>query len=383
MLPKKLLTELLTCMDATFNEQGIEQFTVINKPAFGNESREVVANGTPIPQGIRSYVDFLEKNNKTFDFIKQYCESNDYKAHALVAAFYANFQKVFEFAGGKVNLRSTFLDYFLLGNDSLPFIGRDNVKQSVETMLNEKRVKITVLKGKPRMGLSYTSEYLSEVAEKTGKYEVIKVNLREIKNEYAPDDPKPQLLYASHVAAYISGKLAIGYDVDPESKTLFKHTPFIGALKKYLEKELKENNKTYLFFIDQMEVAPVNDVRNIILGIVGLSLEGSKCCYTFLSGLRDEGVLDGPIDTITLRHLRSPLNTVPIDSFDKQQVQDYFKRLHKYLSETYEWSETEETFLEKMNEAVVTPDDLNPPNVETIGENVANWYEHFRTENSL
>ncbi|HEX6227753.1 MAG TPA: hypothetical protein VFZ52_25215 [Chryseolinea sp.] len=383
MLPKQLLTELLTSMEATFDEPGIKQFTFIHKDKFGEEYINIVADGTPRPAGLRAFVSYLEKNNNTFKFIKQYCEDNAYKDHQLVFAFYNNFKDVFEFAGEKVNLKRQFLDYFLLENESLPFIGRDNVKQSVETLLNAKRPKITVLKGRSRMGLSYTSQYLNEVANKTGQYELFRVDLRSIKNEYAPDDPKPQLLYASHVAAYIAGKLAIGFDVDPESKTLFKHSPFIGALKKYLEKEQKENNKTYLFFIDQLEAAPVNDVRNIILGIVGLSLEGSKCCYTVLSGLREEGILDGPIDTTTLRQLRSPLNTVPIDSFDEAQVTAYFKRIHKHLSDTYQFDETEETFLEKMNNLVVTPNDLVPPNVEIIGENVANWYEHFRTENSL
>lgn len=379
MLPKQLFNDLLASMESTFDEQGIVQFTAIHEDKFGEEYPNVVAQGTSLPKGLRMYLEFLEKNNHTFKFIREYCEDATYKDINSVSTFYADFQKVYEFKGQVPSLRSEFLDYIFVDNDSQPFIGRQNVKTAVETLLNNKRPRITVLKGESRMGLSYIRRYLNEVAARTGQFELVNVDLREIKNEYAPDAPVPQLLYASHVAAYISGILAIGFDVKPDEKTSFKHSPFIGALKKHIQ----ATNKTYLFFIDQFEVPPANDVRNIILGIVNLSLDGALKCYTFLSGVREEGILDGPIDTTMLRHIKSKLNTVPMDWFDEQQIETYFKQLYKHLTDTYEWNETEGDFLQKMYSLVVTPDDLAPPNVETIGENVANWYEDFRAQNSL
>src|ERR1700754_2854482 len=135
MLPEPLRTMLLNCIDVTMDKPTIQEFTVVNRDILGVTYDTVVSPVTPQQEGHRTYIAKLEKLNTIFYFIRLYCD--EYIANLIVKDLYTEFRKTYE--GSSVEparIRGEFLDCILVENNSLPFIGRSEIKEAVLRMLN-------------------------------------------------------------------------------------------------------------------------------------------------------------------------------------------------------------------------------------------------------
>src|SRR5436190_1901262 len=183
MIPNQLKTKLLETMHACMDLPAIQQFTIINKDVFAISYDDAVGQIGPI-QGFPKYVDKLEQFDTVFYFIRLLCDeySKNIRATELKEQFYRIYEDT---SNGGMRIRGEFLDSIMLENNTLPFIGRHNIKVSLQQMLNSQQSRISLIKGSPRMGRSYLQHYLSEIAGKTRRYELVPIDLAAVHSEFA------------------------------------------------------------------------------------------------------------------------------------------------------------------------------------------------------
>jgi len=353
-----------TCMNLT----AIQEFTLINRDLFGFSYDEVVPAVEPFTKGISSYVKKLEEDDTLFYFIRLLCDK--YKSHAYGRELKKEFYKIYEDTNlGRTMIRGEFLDCIMVENNSLPFIGRQNIKVSLQQMLNRQRSRISIVKGSNRTGRSYLQHYLSEIAGKTQRYELVSIDLGMVHREFAEAD---ECLWGSHLAAYIGGHLGLPVSIDPSSKALFKHTPFIGQLRNYI----RETQRILLFFFDQFEaITPAMDLSSLILGIADLSLEQFGIeSYSFLTDSGERQLTNIPFRLRAV--LSHPASTLVVDDFDQVQVEAFFKKVYLYMSTAYHIDGDMESFLANVNSQLLPPAAYEPPNVERIGQTVTQWIQN-------
>jgi|GraSoiStandDraft_4_1057263.scaffolds.fasta_scaffold00895_14 hypothetical protein len=367
MIPNQLKTKLLETMHACMDLPAIQQFTIINKDVFAISYDDAVGQIGPI-QGFPKYVDKLEQFDTVFYFIRLLCDeySKNIRATELKEQFYRIYEDT---SNGGMRIRGEFLDSIMLENNTLPFIGRHNIKVSLQQMLNSQQSRISLIKGSPRMGRSYLQHYLSEIAGKTRRYELVPIDLAAVHSEFAEAE---ESLWGSHVAAYIGGYLGLPVAVDPAAKGLFKHTPFIGQLRNYI----RERQRTCLFFFDQFEaITPALDLSSFILGIADLALDQSGVeSYSFLAGSSDREITNIPFRLRAV--LAQPSSTLVVDNFDQAQVETFFKKVYLYMSTVYKIDDDMDTFMTNVNSDLLPPSIYAPPNVERIGRTVMQWLQN-------
>lgn len=370
MIPSDLRIKLLAAMNACMDHSAIHQFTIINKDILGISYEEAIPPIAPLTEGFEKYVDKLDEYHTTFYFIRLLCD--EYPNNLLVKELKALFYNIYEDTNlGETRIRGEFLDCIMLENNSLPFIGRLDLKVSLQQMLNRKQSRISLIKGSSRMGRSYLQHYLSEIGGITQSYELVPVDLAMVHNEFANEE-NPESLWGSHVAAYISGYLGLSTVVDPNAKELFKHTPFIGQLRNYI----RESKRTLLFFFDHFEaITPALDLTSFILGIADLSLDQSGIIsYSFLAGSSHRELTNVPFRLKAV--LKQPTSTLTLDNFDQAQVETFFKKLFLYMSTAYKVDDDMNSFLAHVNSDLLPPSAYAPPNVERIGQTVIQWLQN-------
>jgi len=372
MLPDDLKKLLLASMNATFTNSSFQQFTATRKELFGIDYESVSTGTTPLDKGLAAYLQRMEESRRTCYFVKEYYDA--YPANQLVSQMFDSFRQMFAFNEAEpFRIRSEFLDCLMINEESLPFVGRENVKEAVYKLLNGRKSRITLLEGESRSGLSYTRWYLMEVAKKTNAFEVVYVDFKKVFMEY---DKSVGLVYAADIANFINDYLNIGFSFDPDKKETFKITPFLGKLKEYVEK----TKRTYLFFFDQFDVLTYTDVTNFVQGIADLSLGlNPDFCYIVLSGCKDTGAWQSDLSRI----INQKQNKLSIEPFDKVNLELFFRKIYIYLSAFHEVDTTWEGFKSQVFEPMATPDLFKTPNAEKVGNAVWSWYERFCEENAI
>lgn len=361
-------TALLQAMIDSLSLDAVQQLTSDNREILNSSYDDCIPSAIGLNKGLSRYIDELEKLSTVTIFIFVLC--NKFPGNASVKKLKDEFDKTYTSNEGKNSAYcAAFLDSILLENLTLPFIGRSEVKVKIQQMLNKRTARFSLIKGGSRMGRSYLQHYFSDVATRTNGFELVTVDLAYVHNEYcAPDEP----LWGSQLAAYLTGRLGLDADVDPNSKATFKHTPCTGLIRNYL----KEQNRKCLFYFDQFEsITPSQDLFPFIYAVADLSLGGNgQENFAILSGASPNNL---GLIPFALKSLLSQGNIeVNLPEFSEEQVDAFFFKYYHYLSsEVGELEMTLEDFLANIHSKVIVEDDYKSPNVERIGLKVRAWYD--------
>ncbi len=238
-------------------------------------------------------------------------------------------------------------------NQTAPFIIRSPFDKRMKGMIAKEKIKVVLLKGESRTGLSYSYNFIKHAAD---KHDVQCVHLP-LKTLFSQEGIASSL----PLAGYLINKMDIDYTLpdDEEFKLTVFFSSFIGKVNKMEGK--------FLIFIDDLASFPMTtNCANFIISLAQAVQNDLKNTCLILAGFKD----------FLPSEILDMIREVPLRSFDEDDLDSFFKTFYATLPEIVDnrLTETEEEFVSKSKELIKKRADLNQiPNVENVGRQVKKY----------
>lgn len=365
-----LLGRLTTCVVKTFVGSGeLDFFTGVRTDHLSLKFGDLVAGGAfPFDQLVFKYCELLNVRSRAvllFDLL--WHEKPGFQQLPEAVDLRQRLQQV----APTVADQPPFYDFKLVRAENMPFIDRRELKQKVGELLHGSIRQCLLINGESGAGLTYTRLYLSEVAAFTGRFSVVDINLKKLARRI---DGQVQLIHiARHLVRTLPG-FAVDYDLTDSEQ--FKYDIFYRDFQNFLANA----TQPYFLFFDQFEVPYAEDVFYFLTDLVETLLDGLliKNCYLILAGFREVQEWEFEV--------RMSLEAVKIESFTREQVEDFLGALYEWLREKFNVAFTKDELLTTLreNEAFLADelyqDARSSPNVTEVGRGITEWFQGLRTQ---
>lgn len=367
-LSSSFKSQLVDSLLATVAETDIKDFFIRHHEIIGAPYGHIISRGDTYPEHIKSIVEFVDKAGTWLYFIRLLRE--DFPQAPAIQSFYEEqFCKMFKDEADAIAFNPDFLDCIFVKHH-LPFINRNTLKFQLGQMLEEKTSPLLFLEGEGKTGISYVRWYLSDMAQKSGQFQLEYIDMKYILNHVLQNRSR---ISAAHLAEYLNDQLNAGIEIDASSQKVFKVVSFLSSLRQHL----RSSNTPVMLFFDHLDNMMEPDALDFIHQLVNQSMMQNLPCYIILSGVKDLSMWEKEIITI----LMNRKNRIQFQSFTKSDVENFFSKVYSYLTVVYGLNTSQAEFVENILKQI-NFNKIPLPNVSVIGRAAGNWYQEFQNNNS-
>lgn len=366
-LSSSFKTQLANAILSTLAETDVRDFFMRHQEIIGAPYGHIISRGNTYPENIESIVEFVDKAGTWLYFIKRLKE--DFPQAPGIRTFYEEqFCKMFKDEAESVAFNPDFLDCIFVKHH-LPFINRNTLKFQLGLMLEGKTSPLLFLEGEGKTGVSYVRWYLSDMAQKSGQFQLEYIDMKYILNHVLQNRSR---ISAVHLAEYLNDQLNAGIEVHASSQKVFKVVSFLSSLRQHL----RSSATPLMLFFDHLDNMMEPDALDFIHQLVNQSVMHNLPCYIILSGVKDLSMWEKEIITI----LMNRKNRIQFQSFSRSDIENFFRKVHAYLAVVYDLNTSEAEFVENILKQIKFHE-IPLPNVSTIGRAAGNWYQEFQNNN--